>query len=81
MELPLKAPTGKRDRERLDQKPHADGRAAGDDGEADAGIAAAAAPRPCVPSVRILSLGEQGAVDIGNDEGDAGHCRLCHAFN
>jgi hypothetical protein len=61
------------DRKRLDQKAHADGRPAGDDGEADAGRMQLAHGRSC-PIGQNFVLRQQGAVDIGNNKRDTGHC-------
>src|SRR5260221_7381917 len=60
------------DLQRFDQKTHADGRPAGDDGEADPGLVQLA-NRALVALRQHLVLGQQGAVDIGNNERDAGH--------
>ena len=65
----------KRDLQRLDQKSHADGRPAGGDGEADAGCMQPP-HRGLGAFGQGLVLGQQGAVDIGDDEGDAGHERF-----
>src|SRR5882724_12659988 len=60
------------DRQRLDQKSHADGRPAGDDGETYAGLVQLT-DRALVALRQHLVLGQQGAVDIGNNERNAGH--------
>src|SRR5262245_48717818 len=61
-----------RQRQRLDQEIHADGGAAGHDGEADTRRAQPADRSPgCVG--QTLVLGDQRAVDVGNDEPYAGH--------
>ena len=63
---------GKHDRKRLDQKAHADGRPAGDDGEADAGLVQSAHGCLCAIGQNLV-LRQQGAVDVGNNKRDAGH--------
>ena len=63
---------GKRDRKRLDQKTHADGRPAGDDGEADAGRMQLAHGCLCAIGQNFV-LRQQGAVDVGNNKRDTGH--------
>jgi hypothetical protein len=63
---------GKRDRKRLDQKAHADGRPAGDDGEADAGRMQPAHGRSR-PIGQNLFLRQQGAIDVGNNKRDTCH--------
>ena len=63
---------GKCDRKRLDQKTHADGRPAGDDGEADAGLVQPA--HGCLCAIgQYFVLRQQGAVDVGNNKRNAGH--------
>ena len=61
-----------RDRERLDQEAHADGRTAGDDGEADAGLMQLA-HRALGGVGQGLVFRQQRAVDVGDDKRDAGH--------
>ncbi len=55
------------ERQRLDQEPHADRGAAGGDGEADAGLV-----QPLHRGLRALRqrlvLGQQRAVDVGDDQ-------------
>ena len=63
---------GQRDRKRLDQKAHADGRPAGDDGEADAGVVQFAHGRLGAIGQNFV-LRQQGAVDVGNHKRDTGH--------
>src|SRR5580692_668376 len=58
--------------QRIDQESHADGRAAGDDGEGDAAVFELA-HRACGLVGDDLVLGQQRAVDIGNHKRDAGH--------
>ncbi len=60
------------DRQRFDQEVHADGRAAGDDGEADP-CRAQLAHRGFRVRGKQLVLGHERAVDIGNNKGNAGH--------
>ena len=60
---------------RRDQKIHADGRAAGDDGEADPGVMKP--PRRRFRRIgQCLVLGQQRAIDVGNHQRDAGHVRF-----
>ncbi len=59
----VEGPDRQHDRERLDQKPHADGRTAGGDGETDAGIVQPP-PRGFGAVGQGLVLGQQRAVDI-----------------
>jgi hypothetical protein len=63
------------DLKRLDQKPHADGRAARGDGEADAALVQFA-NRGLRGFGQGLVLGQQRAIHIRYDEGDAGHARF-----
>src|SRR6202030_2207734 len=63
------------DLKRSDQKPHADGRTAGSNGEADAALLQT--PKRALRAFgQDLVLGQQGAVDIRDDEGDTGHDRF-----
>src|ERR1700756_4460780 len=65
----------KPDPERLDQEAHADGRAAGGDGEADPGVVQPLHRRLAGISQAFV-LGQQGAVDIGYHDPDTGHAWL-----
>ena len=61
-----------RDVQRFDEKPHADGRAARRDGEADPCLVQSL--HRALRSVgQRLVLGQQRTIDVGNDERDAGH--------
>ena len=66
---------GQGDRKRLDQKSHADGRAAGDDGKTDAGFAQPPHRIPGSIGQRLV-LGNQRAVDVGDNELDTGHAAI-----
>src|SRR5439155_20933651 len=71
----VEGPDRQRDRKRLDQKPHADGRTAGGNGKADAGIVQP--PYRGLGAIgQGLVLGQERAVDIGHDERNAGHERF-----
>ena len=63
---------GERDRKRLDQKAHADGRPAGDDAEADAGRMQPAHRCLCAIGQNLV-LCQQGAVDVGDNKRNTGH--------
>src|SRR5689334_9418298 len=64
-----------RERERFDQKFHADGWPAGDDGEADAGRTQFLHGVACGLRHALVG-GDQRAVDVGDNELDAGHAVL-----
>src|SRR6266436_3686153 len=68
----VEGPDRQRDRKRLDQKPHADGRTAGGDGKADAGIVQPLYRGPGAVGQRLVFC-QQRAVDVRYDNGDAGH--------
>src|ERR1700678_3986282 len=71
----VEGPDRQRDLKRLDQKSHANRRTAGSDGEADA--ARLQAPHRALGAFgQDLVFGQEGAVDIRDDEGDAGHDRF-----
>src|SRR6476660_8518364 len=71
----VEGPDRQRDGKRLDQKPHADGRTAGGDGEVDTGFVQA--PYRGLGSVgQRLVFCQQRAVDIGNHKRNRGHERL-----
>src|SRR3954451_6377974 len=63
------------DRQRLDEKPHPDRRSAGRNGKSDAGFA-----EPPLRLDRTIGQGfifcQQGTIDIGDNQCDAGHVRL-----
>jgi hypothetical protein len=71
-EASIESPDRQGDCKRFDQKPHADGRTAGGDGEIDACFAQ---PPRCGPGAigQGLVFCHQRTVDIRRNKGDAGH--------
>ena len=71
----VEGPDRQRDGKRLDQEPHAEGRTAGGDGEADAGLVQPPYRGPGAVGQRLVFC-QQRAVDIGNHQRDKGHERF-----
>src|SRR5690349_813085 len=68
-----------RQRQRLDEKFHAEGGTAGDDGEANSGRAQLL-DRGLGGIGQPLVMGDQRAVDVGDNEFDAGHAGSSFSF-